>query len=61
VPSASARCSTSFDAAGFGVHPSVAPYHPVSASIALGTIELHRLRYVCHRTKLAFTGTEPVA
>ena len=49
-----------FDAAGFGVHPSVAPYHPVSASIALGTIELHRLRYVCRPDELAFTGTEPV-
>jgi hypothetical protein len=49
-----------FDAAGFGVHPSVQPYHPVSASIALGTIELHRLRYVCRPDELAFTGTEPV-
>jgi hypothetical protein len=49
-----------FDAVGFGVHPSVQPYHPVSASIALGTIELHRLRYVCRPDELAFTGTEPV-
>jgi hypothetical protein len=49
-----------FDAAGFGVHPSVQPYHPVSASIALGTIELHRLRYVCRPDELAFTGTESV-
>ena len=48
-----------FDAAGFGVHPSVEPYHPVSASIALGTIELHRLRFVCRPDELAFTGTEP--
>jgi hypothetical protein len=49
-----------FDSAGFGVHPSVVPYHPVSASIALGTIELHRLRYVCRPDELAFTGTESV-
>ena len=49
-----------FDAAGFGVHPTVEPYHPVSASIALGTIELHRLRFVCRPDELAFTGTEPI-
>ena len=49
-----------FDAAGFGVHPSVEPYHPVSASIALGTITLHRLRFVCRPDELAFTGTEPI-
>ena len=49
-----------FDAAGFGVHPTVDPYHPVSASIALGTIELHRLRFVCRPDELAFTGTEPI-
>ena len=49
-----------FDAVGFGVHPTVEPYHPVSASIALGTIELHRLRFVCRPDELAFTGTEPI-
>jgi hypothetical protein len=48
-----------FDADGFGVHPSVQPYHPVSASIALGTITLQRLRFVCRPDELAFTGTEP--
>ena len=40
--------------------PRVEPYHPVSASIALGTIELHRLRFVCRPDELAFTGTEPI-
>jgi len=50
----------SFDAAGFGVHPAVEPYYPVSASIALGTIGLHRLRFVCRPEELAFTGTESI-
>jgi hypothetical protein len=49
-----------FDAAGFGMHPTVKPYHPVSASFALGAIELHRLRFVCRPEELAFTGTESV-
>ena len=49
-----------FDAVAFGVHPTVEPYHPVSASIALGTIELHRLRFVCRAEELAFTGTETI-
>ena len=47
-----------FNAEGFGMHPTVKPYHPVSASIALGAIELHRLRFVCRPEELAFTGTE---
>ena len=47
-----------FDAMRFGVHPTVEPYYPVSASFALGTIELHRLRFVCRPDELAFTGTE---
>jgi hypothetical protein len=50
-----------FDATGFGMHPTVDPYHPVSASIAVGSITLHRLRYVCRPDEMAFTGTEPVA
>jgi Acetoacetate decarboxylase (ADC) len=49
-----------FNAEGFGMHPTVKPYHPVSASFALGAIELHRLRFVCRPEELAFTGTEPV-
>ncbi len=49
-----------FDAYGFGVHPAVQPYYPVSASIALGAITLHRLRFVCRPEELAFTGTEPI-
>jgi hypothetical protein len=28
------------------VHPSVVPYHPVSASTAMGEITIQRLRYV---------------
>ena len=57
---AASACCDVFDAEGFGLHPTVEPYHPVSASIALGTIELHRLRYVCRPDELAFTGTETV-
>ncbi|HXY94634.1 MAG TPA: hypothetical protein VEP49_19385 [Acidimicrobiia bacterium] len=49
-----------FDAAALGVHPAVDPYYPVSASIATGTITLHRLRFVSRPDELAFTGTEPV-
>jgi hypothetical protein len=49
-----------FNAEGFGMHPTVKPYHPVSASIALGAIELHRLRFVCRPEELAFTGTETI-
>jgi hypothetical protein len=50
-----------FDAGAFGVHPSVEPYYPVSASIALGSITIHRLRFVCRPDEMAFTGTEPVS
>jgi hypothetical protein len=49
-----------FDAAAFGMHPTVQPYYAVSSSIAHGAIELHRLRFVCRPEELAFTGTEPV-
>jgi hypothetical protein len=42
------------------MHPSVAPYHPVSASIAVGGLTLPRLRFVSRPDELAFTGTEPV-
>ena len=47
-----------FDAARLGVHPSVEPWYPVSASIAVGTLTLHPLRYVCRPDELAFTATE---
>ena len=49
-----------FDARGFGVHPAVEPYYPVSGSIANGRITLHRLRFVSRPDEIAFTGTEPV-
>ena len=49
-----------FDGARLGVHPTVDPWYPVSASIAVGTVTLQRLRYVCRPDELAFTATEPV-
>jgi hypothetical protein len=49
-----------FDAEAFGVHPSVVPYYAVSSSIVVGTVTLHRLRFVSRPDELAFTGTEPV-
>lgn len=49
-----------FDGAALGVHPSVEPYHPVSASISIGTLTIERVRYVCKPDELAFTGTETV-
>jgi hypothetical protein len=48
-----------FDAAAW-VHPSVQPYHPVSASIAHADVELRPLRFVSKPDELAFTGTESV-
>ena len=49
-----------FDAVRFGVHPSVEPYYPVSASIVTATVSLQPLRFVSRPDELAFTGTEPV-
>ena len=49
-----------FDAVRLGAHPSIDPWYPVSASIAVGTLTLHPLRYVCRPDELAFTATEPV-
>lgn len=49
-----------FDAARLGVHPTVDPWYPVSASIAVGTVTLLPIRYVCRPDELAFTATEPV-
>jgi hypothetical protein len=42
------------------VHPSVVPYHPVSASIAIADLTLNRLRFVSKPDELAFSGTETV-
>ena len=47
-----------FDGPRWGVHPSVVPYHPVSASTADGEITIQRLRYVNKPDELAFTSTE---
>lgn len=48
-----------FDAEGWGV-PALAPYHPVSASIAAGCITLPPIRFVCRPDVGAFEGTERV-
>ena len=47
-----------FDGVRWGVHASVVPYHPVSASTAVGAITIQRLRYVSKPDELAFTSTE---
>jgi hypothetical protein len=47
-----------FDGPRWGLHPSVVPYHPVSASTATGDITIQRLRYVSKPDELAFTSTE---
>ena len=36
------------------------PYHPVSASITQGDIQIPAIRFVCKPSELAFTGTEQV-
>ena len=46
-----------FDAAAW-VHPGATPYHPVSASVVVGTLTIQRLRFVSRPGELAFTGTE---
>jgi hypothetical protein len=51
-------CAPALDAEAFGLHPSVAVTHPVSASLSRGTLTLAPLRYVCRPDELAFTGTE---
>jgi hypothetical protein len=48
-----------FDAPAW-VHESVQPYHPVSASIAVGRVGLRPLRFVSKPDELAFSGTENV-
>ena len=47
-----------FDGIRWGIHPSVVPYHPVSASTAVGEITIQRLRYISKPDELAFTSTE---
>ena len=47
-----------FDGPRWGVHASVVPYHPVSASTAVGEITLQRLRYASKADESAFTSTE---
>ncbi len=48
-----------FDGAAWG-DPRLDPYHPVSASIADGRLEIPPVRYVCRPDVLAFVGTEPI-
>ena len=47
-----------FDGAAWGVHPSVVPYHGVSATTSVGEVTIQRLRYVSKPDELAFTSTE---
>jgi len=48
-----------FDALAWGPG-ALTPYHPVSASIGVGSIEIPPVRFVCRPDVLAFQGTEPV-
>jgi len=48
-----------FDAAAWE-HDALTPYHPVSASIGVGRIEIPPVRFVCRPDVLAFQGTESV-
>jgi hypothetical protein len=41
--------------------PDVRPIHPVSASLALSTVTIPRIRFVCRPDVWAFEGTESVA
>jgi hypothetical protein len=47
-----------FDGPAWGVHPSVIPYHGISASTSVGEVTIQRLRYVSKPDELAFTSTE---
>ena len=49
-----------FVSAAWG-NPLLVPAHIVSASVAVGSIVLQRVRFVCKADELAFTGTEAVA
>jgi hypothetical protein len=48
-----------FDAAVWG-EPLLTPVHPIAASMALATITIPPLRFVCRPDVLAFEGTESV-
>lgn len=48
-----------FDAEAWG-SAALTPYHPVSASIGVGRIEVPPVRFVCRPDVLAFQGTESV-
>ena len=48
-----------FDGATWG-DPLLAPYHVVSTSIAVETVTIPAVRFVCRPEELAFTGTEKV-
>ena len=48
-----------FDAEAWG-HAALTPYHPVSASIGVGRVEIPPIRFVCRPDVLAFQGTESV-
>lgn len=49
-----------FDSGWWG-DPLLMPVHPVAATIAVGSITLPRLRFVCRPDVLAFEGTETVS
>jgi hypothetical protein len=49
----------SFDATAWG-EPLLTPVHPVAASLAVASITIPPLRYVCRPDVLAFEGTESV-
>jgi hypothetical protein len=47
-----------FDAEAWG-SAALTPYHPVSASVGVGRVEIPPVRFVCRPDVLAFQGTEP--
>ena len=47
------------DAAAW-IHPTLDPYHPVSAAVTVGRATLPALRFVARPDELGFTGTERV-
>jgi hypothetical protein len=48
-----------FDASAWG-QPALAPTSPIAATVALGSITIPKLRYLCRPDVLAFQGTESV-
>ena len=49
-----------YDADGWGT-PSLAPRHPVSASVGVSRLVLERVRYCCKLDVGAFEGTETIS